>query len=123
MKQLSKAGILGSHRGAGGGYSLDRSPGDISVAEIVTALEGPIALTACIDGADTSCGSMPQCAMSGNWNQVNQAIQAALDSVSLADMMPRPFAFVPPSEKLKSDIRNELQHSDNVGETHIESAS
>ncbi len=102
MKQLSKAGILTSHRGAGGGYSLDRPAGDVTVAEIVTALEGPIALTACVDGSDTTCGSMTLCSMSGNWNQVNQAIQGALESVSLAEMMPRPFAFEPtPEERAK----------------------
>jgi len=100
MQQLSKAGILTSHRGAGGGYSLDRAAGQVTVADIVTALEGPIALTSCIDGADTSCGSMPLCSMSGNWNQVNHAIQAALESVSLAEMMPRPFAFEPTPEEL-----------------------
>lgn len=100
MQQLSKAGILTSHRGAGGGYSLDRAAGQVTVADIVTALEGPIALTSCIDGADTSCGSMPVCSMSGNWNQVNHAIQAALESVSLAEMMPRPFAFEPTPEEL-----------------------
>ena len=122
LKQLAKAGILSSHRGAGGGYRLDRPAAEISVAQIVTALEGPIALTACIDGADTSCGSMPQCAMSGNWNQVNQAIQSALDGVSLADMMPRPFAFAPPSKSLKQDIKKHLQHSDNTTETQIERA-
>ena len=74
MKQLSKAGILTSHRGASGGYRLGRAPKDISVAEIVTIFEGPIALTACIEGADTSCDAMPQCSLSGHWNQVNHAI-------------------------------------------------
>lgn len=111
MKQLSKAGILTSHRGAGGGYSLDRPAGEVTVAEIVTALEGPIALTACIDGADTSCGSMTLCAMSGNWNQVNHAIQDALEGVSLADMMPRPFTFEPASDQLMSEINSGVQPS------------
>ncbi len=100
MKQLSKAGILTSHRGAGGGYSLDRAAGQVTVADIVTALEGPIALTSCIDGADTSCGSMPLCSLSGNWNQVNNAIHKDLESVSLAEMIPRPFPFGPTSEEL-----------------------
>lgn len=93
LKQLNKAGILSSQRGAGGGYSLERRSDDITVAEIVVALEGPIALTACIDGADTTCESIPLCAMSGRWNKVNRAIQVALEEVSLADMMPPPPAF------------------------------
>ena len=87
MKQLSRAGILTSQRGASGGYRLGRAPKDISIADIVTILEGPIALTACIEGADTSCDAIPQCSLSGHWNQVNHAIQVALDSVSLADLL------------------------------------
>ena len=112
MKQLSKVGILASRRGAGGGYSLNRAASDISVAQIVTALEGPIALTACIDGTDTSCGSLPLCAMSGHWNQVNRAIESALQSVSLADMIPQTFAFQPASDKLISEINTGVQASD-----------
>ncbi len=119
LKELSKAGILVSHRGASGGYSLGRAAKDISVAEIVTALEGPIALTACIDGADISCGSRPLCAMSGHWNHVNRAIEGALQSVSLADMLPRPFAFKPAPDDLRSQIKTGVQHSDIKDETQF----
>ncbi|MDA1099708.1 MAG: SUF system Fe-S cluster assembly regulator [Proteobacteria bacterium] len=119
LKQLGKANILISHRGAGGGYSLGRAAKNISVAEIVTALEGPIALTACIDGADTSCGSLPLCAMSGHWNQVNRAIEGALQGVSLADMMPRPFAFKPASDELRLEIKTGVQQADIKPETQI----
>ncbi len=119
LKQLSKANILTSHRGAGGGYSLDRAAGDISVAEIITALEGPIALTACIDGTDTSCGSLPLCSMSGHWNQVNRAIQGALEGVSLADMIPRPFAFEPASDELRLKINTVVEQTDIKTETRI----
>ncbi len=104
MKQLSKTGILTSHRGASGGYRLGRAPKDISVAEIVTILEGPIALTACIKGADTSCGAMPQCSLSGHWNQVNHAIQVALDSVSLADLLNTTYVRAP--KELISKIKS-----------------
>jgi FeS assembly SUF system regulator len=117
LKQLSKAEILTSHRGAGGGYSLARAAGEISVAQIVTALEGPIALTACIEGTDTSCGSLPLCAMSGHWNKVNRAIQGALEGVSLADMIPRPFAFEPASEELRLKIKTDAQPTDIEPET------
>ena len=88
MKQLGRAGIVTSQRGANGGYMLNRRAEDVSIAEIVTALEGPISLTACIEGADTSCSVMAMCPMSGNWNKVNRAIKNALDSVTLADMIP-----------------------------------
>ncbi|MDP6566578.1 MAG: SUF system Fe-S cluster assembly regulator [Alphaproteobacteria bacterium] len=110
LKLLGRAGILSSQRGAGGGYVLSRPAEAISVAEIITALEGPISLTACIDGADTSCGSMPLCPMSGNWNRVNQAIQGALDGVSLADMMPRPLEF-------ENNVNLPAQPADNETET------
>lgn len=113
MKQLNKAGILQSHRGAGGGYGLNRAARDITVAEIVVALEGPIALTACVEGADTSCDAMSWCAMSGRWNHVNRAIQVALEGVSLADMLPAPMAFRPASNDLISKIKTESQITDN----------
>ena len=88
MKQLGRGGLVTSHRGASGGYSLSRPAAAISVAEIITTLEGPISLTACIDGVDMSCMTLSVCPMCGNWNKVNEAIRQALDSVSLADMMP-----------------------------------
>lgn len=96
MKQLGRAGVVTSQRGAAGGYMLSRRPEDVSIAEIVTALEGPISLTACIDGVDTSCSSLSLCPMSGNWNKVNRAIRSALDNVSLADMAPEPLPFLRP---------------------------
>jgi len=111
MKQLSKAGILTSHRGASGGYRLGRAPTDISVAEIVTIFEGPIALTGCIEGADTSCDAMPQCSLSGHWNQVNHAIQVALDSVSLADLLNT--TYTPAPKELISKIKSRDHATDN----------
>ena len=110
MKQLSRAGILTSQRGASGGYRLGRAPKDISIADIVTILEGPIALTACIEGADTSCDAIPQCSLSGHWNQVNHAIQVALDSVSLADLINADHAQAP--KKLNSKIKSQNYHTD-----------
>ena len=110
MKQLSRAGILTSQRGASGGYRLGRAPKDIAIADIVTILEGPIALTACIEGADTSCDAIPQCSLSGHWNQVNHAIQVALDSVSLADLLNADHAQAP--KKLNSKIKSQNYHTD-----------
>ena len=110
MKQLSRAGILTSQRGASGGYRLGRAPKDISIADIVTILEGPIALTACIEGADTSCDAIPQCSLSGHWNQVNHAIQVALDSVSLADLINADHAQA--TKKLNSKIKSQKYHTD-----------
>ena len=110
MKQLSRAGILTSQRGASGGYRLGRAPKDISIADIVTILEGPIALTACIEGADTSCDAIPQCSLNGHWNQVNHAIQVALDSVSLADLINADDAQA--TKILNSKIKSQKYHTD-----------
>ncbi|PJK31677.1 SUF system Fe-S cluster assembly regulator [Minwuia thermotolerans] len=100
LKELARGGLLVSIRGAQGGYRLDRTPDEITVAEIVQALEGPIALTACVDGADDSCHVESFCGMRGNWNKVNNAIRTALESVTLADMAVQPMAF-PPAEPVR----------------------
>jgi FeS assembly SUF system regulator len=94
LNLLAKGGILASQRGAAGGYSLARPADRIGVAEIVQAMDGPIALTACVDGAADSCGSEAFCPIRGNWERVNTAIRTALDSVTLADMA-APFAAAP----------------------------
>jgi len=87
LKQMSGAALVNAHRGAKGGYSLDRPAAAVTVTDIIQALEGPIALTACVDGAEDSCEVERCCPMRGNWNRVNQAIRSALDGVTLADML------------------------------------
>ena len=90
LKLLARAGLLESQRGINGGFALARAPGDITVAEIVTAVDGPIALTECqeIDGA---CSFEEFCPTRGNWRKINTAVHHALDEISLADMT-MPFA-------------------------------
>ena len=91
MKQLAHTGLVNSHRGANGGYTLARPAEEISVSEIIEALEGPIELTACVDGSETCCSVESSCPMRGNWNQVNVAIRSALESISLAEMAMPPW--------------------------------
>ncbi len=86
MKLLNKSGVVSSTRGAGGGYQLARSPAQITVAQIITAIDGPIALTSCVDDGDNSCGLSHSCAVSGRWTSVNNAVKNALADVTLADM-------------------------------------
>lgn len=105
LKQLAAAGIVVSRRGAAGGYVLAREPEAITVAEIVTALEGPILLTACVDGADDACAVEQLCPMRGNWNKVNQAIRRALSDVTLADMAPAPM-FGAPAVPSRPEVRH-----------------
>lgn len=87
LKLLSRENFLDSVRGATGGYKLSMAPEKISVAKIITAVDGPISLTSCVDDADQSCGYSGRCAVKGRWNGVNYAVRGALESVSLADMM------------------------------------
>lgn len=87
LKQLSKTSIVQARRGASGGYALARPAEDISIAAIIEAMDGPIALTDCAEGGDQDCRIQKICPMSGNWNKVNTAVRAALETVSLADMM------------------------------------
>ena len=100
LNALARDGLIVSQRGAAGGYGLGRPADEISVADVIQAIEGPIALTACVDGAADSCGVEALCPMHGNWNKVNSAIHKALNSVSLADMssFPEPFGLPPGSE-------------------------
>ncbi|HLG86919.1 MAG TPA: SUF system Fe-S cluster assembly regulator [Alphaproteobacteria bacterium] len=98
LKSLAKSGILVSLRGSNGGYELARPAAAISVAEIIVALDGPIALAACVDGSDDHCGVESLCSMRGNWNRVNRAIRSALEEITLADMAAHPFTPPPPPE-------------------------
>jgi FeS assembly SUF system regulator len=87
LKELSRAGVLTSHRGANGGYSLARSPEQISVGEVIAALEGPITLTDCgTHEQGTLCTLEGQCPVSRNWQTIGRVIREALDRLSLAQM-------------------------------------
>jgi FeS assembly SUF system regulator len=86
LKALTREGLLVSQRGAKGGYQLARQPSLITVAEIIEALDGPIALTACVEVGNGECGIQSVCPARSNWNRINAAIRDALDGISLADM-------------------------------------
>ena len=85
LKLLTREGLLASHRGTKGGYSLARVPEEISMAEIVAALEGPVAITECIDES-SGCTYQPTCRVRTNWQRINDALRAALAGISLAEM-------------------------------------
>jgi len=85
LKLLARRGILESHRGSKGGYSLTRSPAEITVSEMVDALEGPVALTECNVGPHL-CEHEVGCPVRGPWQVINRVVQAALDRVTLADI-------------------------------------
>jgi len=86
LKLLVNADVLVSTRGAKGGYALARVPEKISVAAVISALEGPIALTEC-SISQQGCEQASGCEIRGNWSLINRAIHQALESVTLADMI------------------------------------
>lgn len=97
LKQLAQAGLVVSTRGINGGYRLARPPREISIADVVVAIEGPIGMTECSVQAG-ACGHEPHCGVRVNWQRINQAIATALAEVSLADMLkpaPRRGAAIP----------------------------
>jgi FeS assembly SUF system regulator len=97
LRLLAKEGLLESHRGVKGGYGLARRPHDISVGQIIKALEGPIAITACTNEHPGDCEHEPICPVRGHWYLINLAIRQALDSITLADMAARPRPIVFPA--------------------------
>jgi FeS assembly SUF system regulator len=85
LKLLSKAGLLTSQRGTKGGYGLARPPQDITIAAIIRTLEGPIAVTECLDAA-RDCDLERECPVRTNWHLINRAIHSALEKITLAQM-------------------------------------
>lgn len=88
LKSLARAKVLTSTRGVNGGYGLARSADRITVADIITAMDGPISITDCAD--NSSCVLEGHCAMHGRWGKVNVAIRTALEGVTLADLIQKP---------------------------------
>ena len=88
LKSLSRGGLLVSHRGKRGGYSLALAPEDISVAEMIRVLEGPVALTECSSAhIPTLCEMEAKCPVRGNWQVINEVVFKALKGFSLAQML------------------------------------
>ena len=86
LKLLGRNGLVTSTRGANGGYRLAHDPGDISAADIIDALEGPVSITEC-SASDSQCEHEGVCSVGGAWQRVNVAIRRALDDVSLNDLL------------------------------------
>lgn len=88
LKALTRGGLLTSVRGAKGGYALVRQLDEISVADVIEVLEGPIALTQCWEvGHDGNCGIESICPVRSPWSMVNKAIWQTLSNIQLAEMV------------------------------------
>lgn len=86
VSRLSGAGLLRSSRGAGGGLKLARPAAAITLADIVEAVEGPIALTTCIEEGKHDCTLEQACAVRPHWQGVNDALRGALAQVPLTQL-------------------------------------
>lgn len=85
LKMLVRAGLLTSLRGAQGGYQLARPASRITAAEIIAAIEGPVAMTECSQ-AEGDCELVDTCGVADNWQRVSLAIRTLLESVTLAHL-------------------------------------
>ncbi len=92
LKVLARGDLVRSLRGAEGGYALSRTPEDISAAEIVDVLEGPLSITEC-SMTDSQCELEDGCPVGDAWQKINRTIRSALDTVTLADLAHPPHEF------------------------------
>jgi FeS assembly SUF system regulator len=90
LKVLAHAGLVEGVRGPRGGYRLTRPLASMPLSEVIAAIDGPLALTACVDGGSGMCEAEGICPVRGRWDPVNDAIRRALSGITLADLAPPP---------------------------------
>ena len=103
LKPLAQAGLVEGFRGANGGYKLARDAADISLVEIVEAMEGPLGMTECSVHAG-QCGIEDSCGVRANWRLINDVVADALRGVTLAQML-RPPASPSPARRREIAVR------------------
>src|SRR5687767_1586677 len=86
---LSKAGLVESFRGAGGGCRLSREPATITMAEIADAIEGQIFPMFCLEPSDHTCFQDSRCGLQGFWADVARAVQQVFEETTVADLAAR----------------------------------
>ena len=102
LATMARAGLLESIRGRDGGYQLAFHPRDITVEQIISAVDGPIALTVCLESHGASCELEDICPSQPNWRRINDALRSALTGVSLAEIstpIPLNFELQPPARE------------------------
>jgi Rrf2 family protein len=85
IQDLMRRGLIRSKRGSCGGYTLARLPDQISFYDVIEAIEGPIAVNACMDD-ELSCDQLPRCAMVGVWSEIQQKVMEVFTRTTLADL-------------------------------------
>lgn len=86
LKILTRGGLLVSLRGVRGGYMLARPPAQISIAQIIGAMDGPIGLTEC-SSTPGLCSQESDCSMRASWQWVNRAVLQTLEKITLEQML------------------------------------
>lgn len=86
LKGLASGGLVASQRGARGGYRLARPLTAIQVADVIAAIDGPVHLTACVEGSRDDCDAKHVCQCRGGWDRVNEVVMQALGTISIADI-------------------------------------
>ncbi len=101
LNLLTRAGLLTSHRGLHGGFALAEEPKNVSVADIIEAIDGPIAMTHCSEEQNSDCSFDEICVMRPHWQSINGAVRSALAGVKLNDLVAGPPAvnFLPADQK------------------------
>jgi FeS assembly SUF system regulator len=106
LKTLARAGLLSSQRGSKGGYTLARNAEDISVPEMITALEGPISLTEC-SAHPGACSQESSCGVREPWQRINSVVHDALSKITLADIAtPKVPGSIVPLSALQVDLES-----------------
>jgi FeS assembly SUF system regulator len=104
LKALTRSGLVVSTRGAQGGYTLARAPGKITAAEIIDALEGPVAITEC-SASDGACELEAYCRVGRAWQRINVSIRGALQKVTLEDLKSLPHPMPAPNLRAGLEAR------------------
>ncbi len=94
LKLLVKSNLLSSIQGSQGGYRLKRKPSDISVASVIEAIEGPIAMTECATGDHGKCKTQDTCSIQPHWMTINGVIKKSLEGLSV-ESLNRPVSSIP----------------------------
>ena len=89
LQELLRSGLLVSHRGIKGGYTLARPPREISVSDVIAALEGPVAITECSSEVSGICDLEPSCPIKSNQRIINQVVRGVLERITLSHLIER----------------------------------
>ncbi|MFO1152094.1 MAG: SUF system Fe-S cluster assembly regulator [Rhodospirillales bacterium] len=90
LSSFGRAGLLQAVRGARGGFRLAQDPGRISVSEVIAVIDGPIALTQCVEKGAANCDLEWVCPSRIAWGTINRVVQQALTDLTVADLLAPP---------------------------------